>query len=49
MTKLYLSELEPVEGHGVRYDVIDGNEIFPVNFQRVEWYFEPGRHPFLKK
>lgn len=41
--------IEPVEGHGVRYDVIDGNEIFPVNFNGVEWYFEPGTSPLLSK
>lgn len=41
--------IESVNGHGVRYDVLEGNEIFPVNFNGVEWYFEPPTSPLLSK
>ncbi|OTP12020.1 hypothetical protein A5844_000235 [Enterococcus sp. 10A9_DIV0425] len=39
----------PIEEHGVRYDVVDGEKIYPVNFNGKEWYFEPATSPFVSK
>ncbi|WP_165005293.1 MULTISPECIES: QWxxN domain [unclassified Enterococcus] len=37
----------PIEGHGVRYDAKIGEELFPVNFNGMEWYFEAKTSPFM--
>ncbi|OTP12626.1 hypothetical protein A5844_000859 [Enterococcus sp. 10A9_DIV0425] len=39
----------PIEEHGVRYDVVDGEKIYPVNYNGKEWYFEPETSPFVSK
>ncbi|MGM9903798.1 MAG: hypothetical protein ACI32O_07710, partial [Enterococcus sp.] len=39
----------PIEEHGVRYDVVDGEKVYPVNFNGKEWYFEPATSPFVSK
>ena len=36
-----------IEGHGVRYDVIEDDKIFPVNFNGEEWYFEASTSPVV--
>ena len=38
-----------IEEHGVRYDVVDGEKIYPVNYNGKEWYFEPATSPFISK
>ncbi|MGM9902391.1 MAG: QWxxN domain [Enterococcus sp.] len=38
-----------VEGQGVRYDVLSGDRIYPVNYNGVEWYFEASTSPFVTK
>ncbi|EGP5687320.1 QWxxN domain [Enterococcus faecium] len=37
----------PIVGHGVRYDAKIGEELFPVNFNGMEWYFEAKTSPFM--
>lgn len=32
--------IQPINGHGVRYDVLDGDKVLPVNYNGIEWYFE---------
>ncbi|MGM9903449.1 MAG: QWxxN domain [Enterococcus sp.] len=39
----------PIEGRGVRYDVIDGENIYRVNFNGREWYFDEMPFPFVLK
>lgn len=38
-----------IEGHGVRYDVIEDDKIFPVNFNGEEWYFEASTSPVVSE
>ncbi|MGM9904292.1 MAG: QWxxN domain [Enterococcus sp.] len=38
-----------IEGHGVRYDVVDGEKIYPVNFNGKEWYFDVAPFVFVSK
>lgn len=33
--------VQEIEHIGVRYDVIEGDNIYPINFNGIEWYFEP--------
>ncbi|THE12367.1 hypothetical protein E1H99_07425 [Enterococcus hirae] len=37
----------PIKGHGVRFDVCDGENIFPVNYNGMEWYLESATSPFV--
>ncbi|OTP11842.1 hypothetical protein A5844_000056 [Enterococcus sp. 10A9_DIV0425] len=41
--------ITPIEGHGARFDVLDGEKIYPVNYNGVEWYFEPETSPYVTK
>ncbi|MGM9903515.1 MAG: QWxxN domain [Enterococcus sp.] len=41
--------IKTIESHGVRYDVVDGENIYPVNYNGIEWYFEPQTSPFISK
>ncbi|THE14069.1 hypothetical protein E1H99_05260 [Enterococcus hirae] len=41
--------ITPIEGHGVRFDVLDGEKIIPVNHNGVEWYFEASTSPYVTK
>ena len=36
-----------VENHKVRYDVIDGENIYPVNCKGKKWYFEETTSPSI--
>lgn len=38
-----------VENHKVRYDVIDGENIYPVNCKGKKWYFEETTSPSIPK
>ncbi|OTP11819.1 hypothetical protein A5844_000033 [Enterococcus sp. 10A9_DIV0425] len=38
-----------IEGHGVRFDVVEGEKIHPVNYNGIEWYFEAETSPFISK
>ncbi|THE13712.1 hypothetical protein E1H99_05645 [Enterococcus hirae] len=39
----------PIEENGIRYDVVDGEKIIPVNFNGKEWYFEASTSPLVTK
>ncbi|MDO2410179.1 hypothetical protein QUB72_00510 [Enterococcus faecium] len=39
----------PIVGHGVRYDAKIGEELFPVNFNGMEWYFEAKTSPLWQR
>lgn len=42
-------EITVLKKHGVRYDVSDGEQLLPVNFNGIEWYFEPPTSPIVVK
>ncbi|MEO2650217.1 QWxxN domain [Enterococcus mundtii] len=42
-------EITVLKKHGVRYDVSDGEQLLPVNFNGIEWYFEPPTSPIVMK
>ncbi|OTP11176.1 hypothetical protein A5844_001310 [Enterococcus sp. 10A9_DIV0425] len=42
-------KVTPIEAHGVRYDVIDGDRFYRVNFNGKEWYFDGALFPFVSK
>lgn len=42
-------EITVLKKHGVRYDVSDGEKLLPVNFNGIEWYFEPSTSPMVRK
>ncbi|MGM9904001.1 MAG: QWxxN domain [Enterococcus sp.] len=42
-------KITPIKEHGVRFDVYDGEKIFSVNYNGVEWYFEAPTSPFVSK
>ncbi|MDA9461852.1 hypothetical protein B835_1779 [Enterococcus mundtii 3F] len=42
-------EIHVLKKHGVRYDVSDGEKLLPVNFNGIEWYFEPPTSPMVMK
>ncbi|MGM9903583.1 MAG: hypothetical protein ACI32O_06580, partial [Enterococcus sp.] len=39
----------PIEERGVRYDVVDGEKTYRVNFNGREWYFDKAPFPFVSK
>ncbi|WP_206857352.1 QWxxN domain [Candidatus Enterococcus mangumiae] len=41
--------IQVLEKHGVRYDIFDGEKLLPVNFNGIEWYFEPVTSPVISK
>lgn len=42
-------QIHPIEGHGLRYDVCEGDKLFPIRFNGVGWYFETETSPRLAK
>lgn len=42
-------QIHAIEGHGLRYDVYEGEKLFPIRFNGVGWYFEPDTSPRLAK
>lgn len=42
-------QIQVLKKHGVRYDVYDGEKYLPVNFNGIEWYFEPLTAPVVSK
>lgn len=42
-------QLHSIEGHGLRYDVYEGNNLFPIRFNGVGWFFETESSPRLAK
>lgn len=42
-------EITVIKKHGVRYDVSDGEKLLSVNFNGIEWYFEPPTSPMVRK
>lgn len=38
-----------IKNQGVRYDLVAGDKSYPVNFNGIEWYFEPETSPMLSK
>ncbi|MFS0954016.1 QWxxN domain [Enterococcus durans] len=38
-----------IEGHGVRYDAVILEQLIPVNYNGMEWYFESATSPFITK
>lgn len=38
-----------IEGQGIRYDVCNGDKIFPVKYNGIEWGFEPLTSPMVTK
>ncbi|WP_066025006.1 QWxxN domain [Enterococcus mundtii] len=38
-----------IEGQGIRYDVCNGDKIFPVKYNGIEWGFEPPSSPMVTK
>ncbi|MGM9903516.1 MAG: QWxxN domain, partial [Enterococcus sp.] len=47
--KLVPIRITAIEGHGVRFDVVEGEKIHPVNYNGIEWYFEGKTSPFISK
>lgn len=41
--------IQPIKKYGVRYDVMDGDKVLPVNFNGIEWYFEPATSPIISR
>ncbi|MGM9902356.1 MAG: hypothetical protein ACI32O_00290, partial [Enterococcus sp.] len=41
--------ITPIEEHGVRYDVVEGEKIYRVNFNGKEWYFDEAPFTFVSK
>lgn len=38
-----------IKGHGVRYDAVISEQLIPVNYNGMEWYFEAATSPFIAK
>lgn len=41
--------IQAIKKYGVRYDVMDGDKVLPVNFNGIEWYFEPDTSPIISR
>ncbi|MGL9893262.1 QWxxN domain [Enterococcus mundtii] len=41
--------IQTIKKYGVRYDVLDGDKVLPVNFNGIEWYFEPDTSPIISR
>lgn len=42
-------QIHSIEGHGVRYDVYEGDTLFSIRFNGIGWYFETETSPRLAK
>ncbi|THE16152.1 hypothetical protein E1H99_00935 [Enterococcus hirae] len=38
-----------IDEQGVRYDVCEGENVFPVSYNGKEWFFEPATSPYVSK
>ncbi|PQF22577.1 QWxxN domain [Enterococcus mundtii] len=41
--------IQAIKKYGVRYDVMNGDKVLPVNFNGIEWYFEPNTSPIISR
>ncbi|MGL9847412.1 hypothetical protein IGJ91_002581 [Enterococcus sp. DIV0765f] len=41
--------IQAIKKYGVRYDVMDGDKVLPVNFNGIEWYFEQDTSPLISR
>lgn len=42
-------QIHSIEGQGLRYDVYEGDKLFPIRFNGVGWYFETETSPRLAR